>query len=243
MNIVSTTHIGNVRSKNEDFVLVRCDGKPKYMLVADGMGGAAAGEIASKIAAFSVRQYIEGLRIEKLKPADLIGAVSYANNQIIRETQYNERLRGMGTTMTLAAVEANRIIVAQVGDSCAYLYTHKRMHKITKDHTYVQSLIDSGLLEKSQAEDNPFKNIITRCVGMNDLVVDTYEITWNKNDILLLCTDGLTVHVGEQDIFQIINGPGALQQKADSLLEQALEKGGRDNISIVIAQNNPEEAV
>lgn len=243
MIIVSKTHIGNVRSTNEDFVMVRCDAKPKYMLVADGMGGAAAGEIASKIAAFSVRQYIEGLRLEKLTPADLIGAVSYANNQIVTETMYNERLRGMGTTMTLAAIEANRIIVAQVGDSCAYLYTRKQLHKITKDHTYVQSLIDSGLLEKSQAEDNPFKNIITRCVGMNDLIVDTYDITWNKNDILLLCTDGLTVHVGEQDILKVAASPAPLEDKADSLLAYALERGGRDNISIVIAQNSPEEAL
>ncbi len=243
MVIVSKTHVGNVRSTNEDFVMVRCDGQPKYMLVADGMGGAAAGEIASKIAAFSVRQYIEGLRLEKLTPSDLIGAVSYANNQILTETHYNERLKGMGTTMTLAAIEANHIIVAQVGDSCAYLFTHKKLHKVTRDHTYVQSLIDSGLLEKSQAEDNPFKNIITRCVGMNDLVVDTYDINWNKNDILLLCTDGLTVHAGEQELMQYIGSSLPLEEKADGLLEHALAKGGRDNISIVLAQNSPEDAV
>ncbi|MEI6102144.1 MAG: Stp1/IreP family PP2C-type Ser/Thr phosphatase, partial [Eubacteriales bacterium] len=240
---VSRTHIGNVRETNEDFVMVRCETKPNYMLVADGMGGAAAGEIASKIAAFSVQQYIEILKSEKLSPADLIGAVSYANNQIVNETRYNERLKGMGTTMTLAAIEANHIIVAQVGDSCAYLYTHKQLHKVTKDHTYVQSLIDNGLLEKSQVEDNPFKNIITRCVGMNDLEVDTYEITWNKNDILLLCTDGLTVHAGEQDLCTIISSQTTITQKADDLLDYALSRGGRDNVSIIIAQNTPEGTV
>ena len=237
MNIISKTHIGNVRDTNEDFILVRCEKKPQYMLVADGMGGAAAGEIASKIAAFSVRQYIEDLKTQKLTPSDLIEAVNYANNQIVNETIYNDKLKGMGTTMTLAFVEANRIIVAQVGDSCAYLYSKKKLHKITKDHSYVQNLIDNGLLEKSEVEENPFKNIITRVVGMNNLKVDTYEITWRQNDLLLLCTDGLTVYITEDELFKIMSSGSLIGEKADELVEYALKRGGRDNISVIIAQN------
>ena len=237
MNIISKTHIGNVRDTNEDFILVRCETKPQYMLVADGMGGAAAGEIASKIAAFSVRQYIEDLKTQKLTPNDLIEAVNYANNQIVNETIYNEKLKGMGTTMTLAFVEANHIIVAQVGDSCAYLYSKKKLHKITKDHSYVQNLIDNGLIEKSEVEENPFKNIITRVVGMNNLKVDTYEITWNKNDLLLLCTDGLTVYITEDELFKIMSSGSLIGEKAVELTEYALKRGGRDNISVIIAQN------
>ncbi len=237
MNIISRTHIGNIRDTNEDFILVRCEAKPNYMLVADGMGGAAAGEIASKIAAFSVQQYFEELDSGSLTASQLIEAVNYANEQIVTETRYNERLTGMGTTMTLAAVEDNRIIIAQVGDSCAYLLSGGQLHKITKDHTYVQKLIDSGLIQKSQAADNPFRNIITRVVGMNDLIVDTYEIDWGQNDMLLLCTDGLTAYLPEEELLRILINECAIEEKADEMVGVALEKGGRDNISVIIAHN------
>lgn len=237
MKIISKTHIGNVRDTNEDFILVKCDKKPHYMLVADGMGGAAAGEIASKIAAFSVQQYFEELDSQVLTPADLIEAVNYANRQIVTETRYNERLMGMGTTMTLAAVEGGRIIIAQVGDSCAYVLSNQQLHKITKDHTYVQKLIDNGIIHKSQAADNPFRNIITRVVGMNDLIVDTYEITWCENDILLLCTDGLTTYISEEELMRILCSQCSIGEKADEMVGLALEKGGRDNISVIIAHN------
>jgi serine/threonine protein phosphatase PrpC len=237
MKIISRTHIGNVRDTNEDFILVRCEKKPCYMLVADGMGGAAAGEIASKIAAFSVQQYFEELNSERLIPSDLIEAVKYANKQIVTETHYNERLKGMGTTMTLAAVEDNHIIIAQVGDSCAYLLSNEKLHKITKDHTYVQKLIDNGIIEKSQAADNPLKNIITRVVGMNDLIVDTYEIEWSKSDFLLLCSDGLTTYMSEEELLQVLVSESSLSEKADEMVSCALNKGGRDNISVIIAHN------
>lgn len=237
MNIISRTHIGRVRETNEDFILVRCNAKPYYMLVADGMGGAAAGEIASKIAAFSVQQYFDELDSEYLTSSDLIEAVNYANQQIVTETRYNEKLSGMGTTMTLAVVEDNHILVAQVGDSCAYLLSDQNFHKITKDHTYVQKLIDSGIIQKSQAADNPFRNIITRVVGMNDLIVDTYEIVWNENDILLLCTDGLTTYMPEEELLRILIADSTIEEKADEMVGFALEKGGRDNISVIIAHN------
>lgn len=237
MKIISRTHIGNVRDTNEDFILVRCEAKPQYMLVADGMGGAAAGEIASKIASFSVQQYFEELDSESLTPSDLIEAVNYANEQIVTESRYNEKLMGMGTTMTLAAVEDNHIIIAQVGDSCAYLLSNQQLHKITKDHTYVQKLIDSGIIQKSQAGDNPFRNIITRVVGMNDLIVDTYEIAWGEDDVLLLCTDGLTTYIPEEELLRILCSQNTIEEKADEMVGLALERGGRDNISVIIAHN------
>lgn len=238
----SRTHIGKMREKNEDFVLVRCVQKPKYMMVADGMGGAAAGEIASKIAAFSVGQYIEGLHIQKLGSADLVDAVNYANTQVLNEAIHNERLRDMGTTVTLATADENRVIVAHVGDSSAYMYTDSRLLKMTKDHTYVQDLIDSGLLKQSKAADNPYKNMITRCVGMNGLIVDTYEVQWNRGDILLLCTDGLTIYAGQEDLLRILKSAQTLSGKADALVDYALSSGGRDNISVILSQNTAEES-
>jgi protein phosphatase len=237
MDIVSKTHIGNVREKNEDFIWVSCEAEPQYMLVADGMGGAVAGEIASKIAAFSVRQYIEELSSAKLLPADLTAAVNYANEQIVKETEYNEKLKGMGTTLTLAYVDGCRVSIAQVGDSCAYLYSVGNLYKITKDHTYVQKLIDNGIIEASQAEDNPYKNIITRVVGMSDLEVDTFEITWEKGDILFLCSDGITAYLPDKELTVLFEKENSISEKAEEMVSLALSRGGKDNISIIIAQN------
>jgi len=237
MDIVSKTHIGYVRKKNEDFIWVSCNTEPRYMLVADGMGGAVAGEIASKIAAFSVRQYIEDLGLNKLSPGDLAAAVEYANIQIVQETEYNEKLKGMGTTLTLAYVDDCHIHIAQVGDSCAYLYSSGKLLKITKDHTYVQRLIDSGIIQKSQAEDNPYKNIITRVVGMNGLKVDTFDITWGEGDILFLCTDGLTTYLPDEELTSLFQQKSTIYATADEMIALALARGGRDNISVIIAQN------
>jgi protein phosphatase len=237
MEIVSKTHIGNIREENEDFIWVSCESKPHYMLVADGMGGAVAGEIASKIAAFSVRQYIEELSLKKLAAADLSAAVYYANEQVVKETEYNEKLKGMGTTLTLAYVDGCGISVAQVGDSCAYLFSSGKLNKITKDHTYVQKLIDNGVIEESQAEDNPYKNIITRVVGMNDLKVDTFDITWAEGDLLFLCSDGLTTYLPDDELAELFNSGSPIRDTADKMLSLALERGGRDNISFIIALN------
>ncbi len=241
MDIVSKTHIGNVREKNEDFIWVNCASAPHYMLVADGMGGAVAGEIASKIAAFSVRQYIEELDLKKLTAADLSAAVNYANDQIVKETQYNEKLKGMGTTLTLAFVDGCSISIAQVGDSCAYLLASGNLIKVTKDHTYVQKLIDNGVIHESQAEDNPYKNIITRVVGMKGLKVDTFDITWEKDDLLFLCSDGLTCYISDPELAEILNSKSTIQAKADNMIGLALQRGGRDNISVIIAQNSKRE--
>jgi protein phosphatase len=242
MDIISKTHVGNVRKKNEDFIWVSCNAEPHYMLVADGMGGAVAGEIASKIAAFSVRQFIEGLDAKNLTAANLADAVKYANEQIVKETVYNEKLKGMGTTLTLAYVDGCRISIAQVGDSCAYLYASDKLNKITKDHTYVQKLIDNGIIEESQAGDNPYKNIITRVVGMDGLEVDTFEITWKDGDILFLCTDGLTSYLSEQELAGLFSNQTPIREKAEEMIARVLKRGGRDNVSVIIAQNaDPEE--
>ncbi len=244
MDIISKTHIGNVRKKNEDFIWISCEAEPHYMLVADGMGGAVAGEIASKIAAFSVRQFIEGLGVKSLTAANLANAVKYANEQIVKETTYNEKLKGMGTTLTLAYIDGSRISIAQVGDSCAYLFASNKLNKITKDHTYVQKLIDNGIIEESQAVENPYRNIITRVVGMDALEVDTFEITWEEGDILFLCTDGLTSYLSEKELSELFSNQASIREKAEEMIARALQRGGRDNISVIIAQNtDPKEEV
>ncbi|MEF9863889.1 MAG: Stp1/IreP family PP2C-type Ser/Thr phosphatase [Christensenellaceae bacterium] len=239
MKTVAISHVGKVRKTNEDSVLVQCDAQPYYMLVADGMGGHAAGEIASKIACFSVKKYIDDLEAKELNEDQVLKAVEYANLQIVEETDRNKKLKGMGTTVTFAAFNDDNIVIAQVGDSSAYHFDGKNIKKITKDHTYVQHLIDSGVIKKTAAGDYPFKNIITRALGMKELVIDIYNETWKKNDIILLCSDGLSNYTDDSTLIRILSADESINKKAQLLIDFALDGGGKDNISVILASNYP----
>ena len=142
----------------------------------------------------------------------------------------------MGTTLTFAAVNGDEIIVAQVGDSRAYHFNGEVIRKVTDDHTDVQYLIDSGVIKNNAADDYPFKNIITRAVGMKDLKIDFFEFKWAHNDMLLLCSDGLTNYANEMILKQVLASDGSLKDKTEKLIDVALQGGGKDNISVIIAQ-------
>lgn len=243
METVGVTHVGNVRTVNEDTLMIECSNDPKYMLVADGMGGHAAGEIASKTAAQSIKDYINGLKETKLSEQQIRDAVEYANSKLLEDMQDNEQHKGMGTTLTFAHTDDSDIIIAQVGDSSAFLYDGEDIKKLTTDHTYVQHLIDSGVIKKNAAEDYPFKNIITRALGMKKLDVDVYQNKWEKDNILMLCSDGLTSYVKIERIKEIIAGSESIRKKADTLVEEALIAGGKDNITVIIASNDLGEVV
>lgn len=242
MRTVGLTHVGNVRTTNEDTFLIECAKKPCFMLVADGMGGHAAGDVASSTAAGCIKSYIEDIGTETLDEEQIRAAVVYANDCLVEEMKNNEQLRGMGTTLTFAYIDGEDITLAQVGDSGAFLF-NSQLQKITKDHTYVQHLIDSGVIKDDAVEEYPFRNIITRALGMKKLEIDLYHIQWKKGDTLLLCSDGLTTYVGEQAIVQALGGAGQLQEKAQHLLDLALEAGGKDNITVIIAENSLQEDV
>lgn len=241
MKTVGVSHIGNVRSTNEDTLLISCDVKPRYMLVADGMGGHAAGEIASRIAAQSIRQYIEDLGRETLSRGEILDAIEFANHRILDRISEDESLTGMGTTLTFAYAGPNMLTIAQVGDSSAFLFDGKSLEKVTKDHTYVQYLIDTGVIEEQEDGEYPFKNIITRALGMNKLEADIYTTSWQAGDTLLLCSDGLTNYLGREEMEKLLAGETPIEKKAKWLLNRALYAGGKDNISIIIAYNDDGE--
>lgn len=236
MKTVAKSHVGKIRTVNEDTIFVHTDGNPCYMMVADGMGGHAAGEVASKITCDSIRDYIDKHRLEVLKKEDILKAIDFANTRLRSEMDKNEKLKGMGTTLTFAAVNGDEIIVAQVGDSRAYHFNGEVIRKVTDDHTYVQYLIDSGVIKNNAADDYPFKNIITRAVGMKDLKIDFFEFKWAHNDMLLLCSDGLTNYANEMILKQVLASDGSLKDKTEKLIDVALQGGGKDNISVIIAQ-------
>lgn len=240
MKTVALSHIGKVRTTNEDSILVHDKGKPYYMLVADGMGGHAAGEVASGMVCTELERYISSLNEKHLSEKQILDAVHFVNQRLIDAVEKEPAFQGMGTTLTFAAFEGDNIIIAQVGDSRAYHKSTDDICKITKDHTYVQHLIDSGVIKKGAAEDYPFKNIITRSVGMKDVEVDFFTIEWKDDDILLLCSDGLSNYTNKKIMFDILSGPDNLEEKAQKLVDVALTGGGKDNISVVLAQRTQE---
>lgn len=241
MKTVAITHIGNVRKANEDSVLIMCEKPPYYLIVADGMGGHAAGEVASRAACTAIEEYITGLKQQKLSKEQIIGAVGYANEVLVRKAEQDSALKGMGTTLTFCHIAGDELMIAQVGDSRAYIYHDGAIRQITNDHTYVQYLVDSGILDKDAEEEYPFKNVITRALGMKELKVDIFELTWQEGDMIVLCSDGLTNYLSDDDIKEILAGGSAIEKKAQEMVDMALLLGGRDNISVVIAKSTGQE--
>ena len=227
-----TSDKGIVRSLNEDYADFYEGNNYKIYVVADGMGGHNAGEVASKMAVESVIEYINK---QDLLEHSLEEAILYANRKIydlsIKEKSYG----GMGTTLTACLVRDNIIDIANVGDSCCFGLNEKGIIKLTKDHSLVQELIDSGSLTEEEGRNHPKKNIITRALGTSkDVVVDIFKIEKNKFKVFLLCSDGLINEVSKEEIFNIITNSKDLDQATNELVSLAKEQGGRDNITVLL---------
>jgi len=242
METVGITHIGRIRDTNEDSILLECERAPYYLVVADGMGGHAAGEVASRMACVYLKEYIEELRETILTEHKIVKAVTYANQKLVELAKGDPTLQGMGTTMTLAHVDGGSVVVAQVGDSRAYHFDGETLTQITKDHTYVQYLIDTGAIKKADELVHPLSNIITRALGMKSLKVDTYRFAWKQGDMILLCSDGLTAYLDEKALQKEMQEGRPVSALAQALVDTALDGGGRDNISVIVARNIPEVA-
>ncbi len=234
------SHIGQVRSRNEDNAYIPAGGGPLFIAVADGMGGHNAGEKASAIA---VETLASSLASGAPLPAKaLVGAIREANAVIFANSKSDPACRGMGTTLTAAIFENNTLYVANVGDSRAYMLSGGALKQLTVDHSLVEELVLSGQLTRAQAEVSPQRNIITRALGTSSTVnVDIFEAAWDDGDILLLCTDGLTTHISDADIRAVLQSGGLLQARAEALVSLANEHGGRDNITVALAERREAE--
>ncbi|WP_010240287.1 Stp1/IreP family PP2C-type Ser/Thr phosphatase [Clostridium arbusti] len=232
--------IGLARKLNEDYVGVYEDDLKKIYIIADGMGGHNAGEIASKIAVESTIDYIKSLNKFDDPENILCEAIKIANTNIYNMASTDSSMSGMGTTITACLIIHDKIIVANVGDSSCFIVKTNDINKITKDHSLVQQLVDSGSITEEEAINHPNKNIITRALGTNISVdVDLFDI--NIKDILkvILCTDGLTNVVSKHEIYDIIiknNNKDACSQ----LVELSKLKGSKDNISVIIFEGECE---
>ena len=209
-------------------------------VVCDGMGGAAAGEVASSIAVDEVLRQLTVREARGPLPELAERAVCAANNAIFARAQRNRRLAGMGTTLVVLVVEERRVWVLNVGDSRCYRLRKGRLEKLTLDHSLVEEQVRMGRMSESEALRSPLRNVITRALGTQDCVTpDSFEYQAEPGDLFLLCSDGLTRELTDQTIEQILGSDLVLQDQCARLVESAKKAGGHDNITCVLVQAMP----
>lgn len=229
------TDIGLKRSLNEDSASYFEDENYKIYVVADGMGGHNAGEVASEIAAQKIVNYVKNNFLKSDIQNILKQAIKSANTEIYEYSKTAKTLNGMGTTVTACLITKDFIHIANVGDSSCFGIKDGQIKKITKDHSLVQELVDSGSITEEDAVNHPKKNIITRALGTADSVdVDVFPIKQNDYDMLLLCSDGLTNEISTAEMLDIIYSEAEYGKITRKLVEAAKEKGGRDNITVLL---------
>lgn len=237
MKISSATSVGKIRSVNEDSFCVSQIGENGEILavVADGMGGHNAGEVASAQAVKVLKDL--KLRADVTIKDTLLCAIDCANNEIYKMSQKQPEQHGMGTTITACVIAENTATVAQVGDSRLYLIRDGKLSQITKDHSLVEMLLESGEITEADAKHHPQKNVITRALGTDNTVeADTYELEISDGDIILLCSDGLVNMVDDKKILSIITNNQDFGSLAESLVTEAENTGGIDNITVVLVK-------
>lgn len=239
MKTFSMTHVGRRREMNQDYMYTSetaVGNLPNLFLVADGMGGHAAGEYASK---FTVEKMVEKIGSSSGKqPVALIKeAVEEVNALLLAEAEADASKTGMGTTIVAATVIDGRLYAANVGDSRLYVINREQITQITRDHSLVEEMVRLGEMDKEAAKDHPDKNIITRAVGvLPEVAVDFFEIALAEEDTILMCSDGLTNMVEDSEIKRIVLGQRDIVEKAEKLVETANQNGGRDNITVVLIE-------
>ena len=224
--------IGNFRKINEDYIDYHIDENKRIYVVADGMGGHNAGDVASKLAATNTISYLNSIPLIKDMEEELKNAIFNSNNKIYMLSRSNEELSGMGTTITACMIMGDDMIVANVGDSRCYIIKNDEIIKVTKDHSLVQQLIDEGSITEDEGYSHPKKNIITRALGTKDFVdIDTYKMSVNGIIKVIMCTDGLSNLIKEEEIYDIVMNK---KNCCMELIELSKARGGKDNISVIV---------
>lgn len=240
--------VGRERAHNEDAILV--DGERKLVVLADGMGGYQAGEVASQLAVDVVRDDSSHLDISEadlgrvdpdtgisVAMRQLRGAIEKANNRICSVARGREELNGMGTTIVAARFYDGRVGIAHVGDSRCYRLRERVLEQLTRDHSYVQDQLEKGLISEEDAKNSPQKNLITRALGIDAIAeADVKEYRTRPGDLYLLCSDGLSDLVDDEAIQTVLATEKAPGDHVKFLIDKANTNGGRDNISVIIVR-------
>ncbi len=241
LTINGISDVGRVREGNEDSIA--WDARLGLIMLADGMGGHNAGEVASALAVETIKSALQDVLAPEIQAADIIDyhdavreAVTFANQEILEQAQMKPECAGMGTTLVMGLFRSNTVILAHVGDSRIYRYRHGGLEQMTSDHSLVQEMVDNGYLSQEEAQQSASKNLITRALGIaQEVEVDVREIPVQRDDIFLMCSDGLSDLVNDQDIGNVISEaiPNT-QLAAQELVNLANQRGGTDNISVIL---------
>ena len=245
VTVRAETDTGRVRDHNEDyFAALGGEESPScvdaLLVVADGMGGHAAGEVASKMTVEGIMKSlsIRGEEASKLEGNVLgvfLGQILEEVNQDVWRAGQESDKRGMGTTCTLAAIRDSQLFLAHIGDSRAYLLRDGELHQISKDHSWVEYAVDQGVITREQARTHPNRNVITRAIGLDPQPeIDTYAMPLADGDLLLLCSDGLNSMIPDEDIHRILTSSGR-EEVCEALIEAANNQGGHDNTTVIVA--------
>lgn len=239
MKTFSMTDTGQRRDTNQDYMYTSetaVGNLPNLFLVADGMGGHAAGDYASRC---TIEQTVESISASGLtEPVALMQeAVNRANLLLLLAAQNDPGKAGMGTTLVAATCMDHQLYAANVGDSRLYIINQETITQITRDHSLVEEMVRLGEMDEADAKFHPDKNIITRAVGVfEEVAADFFETRIEEGDIILLCSDGLTNEVSDADIKRIVLGQRDIVEKAEKLVETANRNGGHDNITVVLIE-------
>lgn len=242
MKIVAKTDRGCVRDSNQDaYAVGEFSDEVVWAVVCDGMGGAAGGNIASALAVKVISDKINASYRENMRDASIKNmfdsALTAANIEVYDLADAKQELHGMGTTVVCAVVRGDQAYIAHAGDSRAYILSENEIKQITTDHSMVQDLLSKGKITSEEALRHPNKNIITRAVGVDkNIEIDFDQIDLEENSALLLCTDGLSNYVSNEEILDIVSD-GKYYAFADRLVKKANENGGGDNITVVVISN------
>jgi len=241
MNAVYMTDQGKIRSHNEDCggIFLNGDGN-RLAIVADGMGGHRAGDVASGMALEEMKKFWEsssGISLPDQAENWLREHISSVNDTLFKHARANEECDGMGTTIVAAVMLEDSATIANIGDSRCYILNESGFRKITEDHSLVNELLRSGQITKEDAENHPRKNVLLRALGTEEKVaMDISTIMFEEGDLLLLCSDGLSNKVSESEMAEVLKSGGNLEQKASRLVSLANEYGGEDNITLAIVE-------
>lgn len=246
MQYYGITDIGMQRKENQDRIYIpEINDDTKLFIVADGMGGANAGGVASSMAIEYVKQLIlekfDEVKEDRILLQDLIkDAIVGANKYIYEKSLENEQYSGMGTTIVVAIVYKGKVFIGHVGDSRIYRIRKHIIRQLTKDHSYVQILVQNGTITREEAENHPQKNMLVKALGCEETVEpDVMVKGFLKDDILLMCTDGLTNMIKVNEIYEeVVNGKDDLVSTCNNLISHSKKNGGYDNISVILIFND-----
>ena len=246
MRSVFRSVVGMRRKNNEDAVFCGQGNLKDLFIVADGMGGCNAGEVASSLAIKVFVSGIEGNISEYFDDENildtLVSAIHCSNRTVYELSKTNSEFYGMGTTIDASVIRNSKLYAVHIGDSRIYIFRDGKLKMLTEDHSYVMELLKCGEITEEEARNHPDRNKITRALGTEEnILVDTIVTSILPNDIILMCSDGLTNMVSDEKIERILNMNASIDKKADILVDEANSSGGLDNITIILVEQEVEE--